>query len=63
MEPPREHEDKRNEEDRHQRTLQLAMRPMVEPMFTKGNHPAKPHHRMRQALGVAKHKVEDPTKE
>ena len=46
-----------------QRTLQLAMRPTVEPMLAKGNHPAKPHHRMRQALRVAKHKVEDPAKE
>ena len=60
-EEEREGEDGDDEGDGHEGSLETAMGTTIEAVLAKGNDLTKPHHRVRQALGIAHQEVEQPT--
>ena len=56
-----EGEDQCYQDDGHEGALEAAMGATIKTVFAKGNELAKPHHRVRQTLGVAHQEVEQPT--
>ena len=55
-----EGEDGDDEGDGHEGAFEAAMGATIKMTFAKGNEFAKPHHRVRQTLGIAHQEVEHP---
>lgn len=55
-----EGENQYYQEDSHKAALEATMKAMIQMPFTPGNDFAKPHHRMRQMLGIAKNQIKHP---